>query len=126
MNPIINKLNLLYLESHNNPDVIIDALNLISKELNVDAETINKAIFNCSKIKFDYNYVDIFSETSKILENESFNDYYKKIVADIDFYLNETLSIIKRNELSDKEMILIFKRNLYLLEIHLRALRDYI
>lgn len=126
MNPIINKLNLLYLESHNNPDVIIDALNLISKELNVDAETINKAIFNCSKIKFDYNYVDIFNEISKILENESFGNYYKKIIADIDFYLNETLSIIKRNELSDKEMILIFKRNLYLLEIHLRALRDYI
>lgn len=125
MNTIIKELNLLYLESHNNPDVIIEGLNLISKELNVGVEIINKAIFNCSKIKSDYNYIDIFNETSKILETESFKNYYKKIIADIDFYLNEICKSIKNNELSNKEKILNFKRNLYLLEIHLRALRDY-
>jgi len=126
-NEVIKKLNDLHLESKRNEDVIIEALNLISDTLSAEKEIISLAISNCSDNDFDY--VDIFHETKRILNKRSFSDeYIKKLILSIDSYLFNVMNYYSKikDDYKDEKSLLMFKNNLYLLENHLRALRDYL
>ena len=130
-NHILQKLNQYNI---NNSNDYIEALNVISENLNVGLKEINQGIKICQDKYEDYNFVDIFCETKKNQSSINFNinnDYILNLLELIELYLidSEMISIkIKQVDKKNKinHLILELHKNQFYIETYLRALRDYL
>ena len=128
---ILQKLNQYNI---NNSNDYIEALNVISEDLNVGLKEINQAIKICQNKYEDYNCVDIFCETKKnqnLIHLNTKNNYVSNLIELIELYLidSEMISIkIKQVDKKNKinHLILELHKNQFYIETYLRALRDYI
>ena len=105
----------------------IEALNIISKHLNVGLNEINVAIKKCQNKYVHYNYQNIYNE----LKSKISDDYSLDLINKIDLILNDLneviLQIKKQNEIIKiKNDFTVLQEKAFLLETFLRALRDYL
>jgi hypothetical protein len=105
----------------------IEALNIISKHLNVGLNEINVAIKKCQNKYVHYNYQNIYNE----IKSKISDDYSLSLINKIDLILNDlnqkTQQIKKQDEIVKiKNDFTVLREKVFLLETFLRALRDYL
>ena len=130
-NFILQKLNQY---SINNSDDYLEAINIISENLNVGLKEINEAITNCKNKYDNYNYVDIFCEIQKIknlIHVDFKKNYIIKLTELIELYLIDSQTICAKIKISNNKnkilhLILELHKNQFYIETYLRALRDYL
>jgi hypothetical protein len=100
----------------------IEALNIISKSLNVGLNEINVAIKKCQNKYINYNYQNIYNE----IKSKINDDYSLSLINKIDLILSDINKIIKDIKEYKENDFLILQEKIFLLETFLRALRDYL